>query len=148
MRIFDAPETRIAIFGFLAAFFWEMWQMPFYRTAGSTVADAVQGCTLASLGDAGIMVFAYLLTARAVGDRRWLVRRTGQRIAIFLVIGLVVTIGIEHVALRVPFGWRYAESMPVEPLFGTGLVPIIMWIVVPLVTLWLATLREERTIEE
>ena len=36
------------------------------------------------------------------------------------------------------WGWHYAPLMPREPLTGVGLVPIAMWIVVPLFTLWLS----------
>ncbi len=140
MKISGTAEFRIALFGFLAAFVWEMWQMPFYDQSGLTFMDMVQGCSLGSLGDAGIMVLAYRIAAWACGSKQWLISPTRRALAAFLGTGLIITITIEHLAINLHFGWRYADLMPLDPVFGTGLVPIAMWIVIPLVTLWLARL--------
>lgn len=135
-----SAEFRIALFGFLAAFVWEMWQMPFYDQSGLTFMDMVRGCSLGSLGDAGIMVLAYRIAAWVCASKQWLVSPTRRALATYLGAGLIITIAIEHLATNFHFGWSYGDMMPVEPVFGTGLVPIAMWIVVPLVTLWLARL--------
>ncbi|NNC72828.1 MAG: hypothetical protein HKN78_08115 [Sphingomonadaceae bacterium] len=132
-----APEVQIALFGFLAAFVWEMWQMPFYDQSGLTFMNMVKGCSLGSLGDAGIMVFAYKVAARVVGSPGWIAGPPRKAVLAYLATGLLITVVIEHIAINVGFGWRYSALMPREPVFGTGLVPIVMWIVVPLATLWL-----------
>ena len=54
------PTLWIAIFGGLIAFAWEMFQLPFYSTDGLGPVEAAYRCGLASFGDAGIMVAAYL----------------------------------------------------------------------------------------
>jgi hypothetical protein len=146
--ILRAPEFRIALFGFFTAFVWEMWQMPFYDQSGLTFMDMVKGCSLGSLGDAGIMVFAYRGAALVDGSRHWLVTLSRRAILAYLVIGLTITVLVEHVAISVDFGWRYGDRMPIDPLFGTGLVPIAMWIVVPLVTVWLARMPAPALPEE
>ena len=133
-----SPEPRIAVFGGLAAFAWEMWQMPLYETAGMSYLEMVAGCSLASIGDAGIMVFAYWATARIVQDRFWLFDLTTKSFLLYLVLGEIVTIAIEHIALNVSFGWRYADAMPNIPLLGIGVSPFIMWLVVPIAALILA----------
>lgn len=130
-----APEARIALFGFLAAFVWEIWQMPFYRTSSLSFMDAVKGCTMGSLGDAGIMVATYTIAAWIGGSRYWVTELSRLPVITYLCTGLVVTIAFEQIALNVSFGWRYSELMPIDPFFGIGLVPIAMWVVVPLVTL-------------
>ncbi len=135
------PEFRIAIFGFLTAFVWEMWQLPLYETSGMAMFDMVKGCSLASLGDAGIMVFAYAVTSWFCGSRRWLISPTAKSISFYLAAGLAVTVIVEHIALRVPFGWQYDEAMPMVPILEIGLVPALMWIIVPLVTLGLAKME-------
>lgn len=135
-----APEFRIAIFGFLTAFVWEMWQMPFYDQSGLNFTDMVKGCSLGSFGDAGLMVFAYYTAGKLAGTRHWLIRPRKTAIAVYLAAGLLITFGVEQMAIRSEIGWEYDKLMPREPLFGTGLVPLVMWIFVPLVTLWLARL--------
>ena len=54
------PALWIAIFGGLIAFAWEMFQLPLYSTDGLGPVEAAYRCGLASFGDAGIMVAAYL----------------------------------------------------------------------------------------
>lgn len=135
----EAPEFRVALFGFFAAFVWEMWQMPFYRTADLAIMDAVQGCSLGSFGDAGIMVVAYSVAAWVTGSRYWVRELPRLPLLVYLGTGLIITIASEHLALNAEIGWRYSDLMPVGPL-GTGLVPVVMWIIVPLATLWLVRL--------
>ena len=135
----DAPEFRVALYVFFAAFVWEMWQMPFYRTADLAIIDAVQGCSMGSFGDAGIMVVAYSVAARVARSRHWILEPRRLPLFVYLGAGLVITIAIEHIALNAGIGWRYSDLMPVGP-FGAGLVPVVMWIVVPLATLWLVRL--------
>lgn len=142
-----APEMQIALFGFLTAFLWEMWQMPFYDQSGLAFMDMVRGCSLGSFGDAGIMVFAYRVAAAVTGSRNWIVDLPRKAVLLYLAIGLLITVAVEHIAINAEFGWRYSDLMPREPVFGTGLVPIVMWIVVPLVTLWLVRRPAPSTIE-
>lgn len=132
----DRPETWLAIHGFLIAFLWEMLQMPFYSMGDLTTWQVTLRCGLASLGDAGIMVISYLAASLVARDRNWLHRSRRPALFSYLAAGLVITIAIEHVAIRVPWGWSYSERMP--EIWGIGLIPILMWIVVPLFSLALS----------
>jgi len=133
-----SPEPRVAVFGGLTAFVWEMWQMQLYETVGMSYLQMVAGCSIASVGDSGIMVFAYWATAKIIGNRYWLLDLTAKAAILYLVIGEAITIAVEHIALKVSFGWRYATAMSEIPLLGIGLSPFFMWLVVPIVALILA----------
>ena len=133
---FDRPEVWLAVHGFLIAFLWEMLQMPFYAMGHLSPSEATINCSIASLGDAGILVFAYTIASRVAKDRYWLHDIKRAALLVFLGTGLIITIVIEHVATSVSWGWKYAVQMPT--LFGLGLVPVLMWVVVPLLTLALA----------
>ena len=56
--------------------------------------------------------------------------------AVWLAVGLVATMAIEFYSTEVAGRWTYGESMPRLPLIGTGLAPVVQWIVVPLLVLW------------
>jgi len=114
------PEVWLAVQGFLVAFLWEMLQMPFYVMDGMTA----------------IMVGAAWIADRLTGGGLWHERLSSLPAAIFLGIGLAVTAAIEWLALRSEWGWSYAQTMPI--IFGIGVVPLAMWVVVPLVSLGLA----------
>ena len=129
----DQPEFWLAIQGLLIAFFWEMFQMPFYTMDHLSAWQVTKNCGLASFGDAGIMLFSYWIASRSVSDRFWLQRAALLPVFTYLTTGLVITIIIEHFALRSDWGWRYSDLMPT--VFGIGLAPIAMWVVVPLLAL-------------
>ncbi|WP_261388541.1 hypothetical protein [Qipengyuania gaetbuli] len=130
------PEVWLAVQGFLVAFLWEMLQMPFYVMDGMTAWAVTKSCALASLGDAGIMVGAAWIADRLTGGGLWRERLTSRPVGIFLGVGLAATAAIEWMALRSDWGWSYAQSMPT--LLGIGVVPLAMWVVVPLASLGLA----------
>ncbi|NCP20359.1 MAG: hypothetical protein GW855_14540 [Erythrobacter sp.] len=140
---FDKPEVWLALHSFLVAFVWEMFQMPFYEMGASTAWQVTTRCALASFGDAGVMVFAYSVATLIARNRQWLHHATWKPLMAFLLTGEVITIAVEFVALRVPWGWNYSARMPV--LWGIGLIPIAMWLVVPLAALRLAAPRTPKT---
>lgn len=132
----EKPETWVAINGFLLAFVWEMLQMPFYDMSGLSTWQATNNCGFATFGDAGIMVFAYWVATRSAPDRLWLRQWRVRPLAFYLSVGMVITIVVEHFALKSGWGWTYSETMPT--IGAIGLVPILMWLIVPMLTLALA----------
>lgn len=112
--------------------------MPFYATGDLQPAEAAYRCGLASLGDAGIMVAAYLGASIGNGKDPWLIAWRISRFLVYLAIGLGITAGVEMLAVGADWGWTYSTIMPLIPGTEIGIVPIIMWVVVPTATLWLA----------
>ncbi len=137
-RILRSPLANIAVFAFLLNFPWEFLQTPLYQSMLDAAHwKATQRCTLATLGDVVIMVLAYgciALTARSVS---WFERPTIGRLSGFVVVGVLVTVVIERLALSdQSLGWRYSSAMPIMPLVHVGLAPVMQWIILPLVAVW------------
>lgn len=130
------PDLWLAIQGFLVAFVWEMFQMPFYEMDAETPWAATKACAAASLGDAGIMVVAAWLANRLSKGSLWMKQPSLFAILIYLGAGIGVTIAIEWLALRSEWDWEYSPLMP--ELFGIGLIPLAMWVVVPSVSLFVS----------
>ena len=57
------------------------------------------------------------------------------------VTGVTYTIYSEWLNTTVRQSWAYSEWMPVLPVTGTGLSPLLQWIVVPTLALWFAVGR-------
>jgi len=137
--LLDSPAFNIAIFALLLSLPWEFGQMWLY--AGSAQMSHLQGiriCMAATAGDASIMLAAFAVVAISARSSAWVCAPTFRQGAGFVAIGLVVTIAVEIIATRSNgvLSWRYAPAMPVTPVFGVGLVPMLMWLVVPLLVLW------------
>lgn len=137
--LLDNPAFNIVIFALLLSLPWEFGQMWLY--AGSAQMSHLQGiriCMAATVGDAAIMLAAFAVVALSARSQEWVRAPTYRQVAGFVALGLVVTIAVEIIATRSNglFSWRYAPTMPVTPVFGVGLVPLLMWLVVPLLVLW------------
>lgn len=144
MGVKDAPIWRgahaaiwLAFFGSIIAFVWEMLQLPFYDTGDLSPPEVVYRCGLAAVGDSGIMVAAYSAAAIGSAEGPWLIAMSRYRIAGYLAVGLSITAAIEHFAIGSDWGWTYSPAMPLLAGTEIGLVPVLMWIIVPVVALWL-----------
>lgn len=102
-------------------------------------------CGLASLGDSGIMVVAYLGASIGSGKTAWLIDWSISRFSAYMAIGLGITLAIELMAVGASWGWTYSFIMPLAPGTNIGLVPITMWVLVPTAALWLAKRVGART---
>ena len=139
------PVAAVAGFSFGAHFVWEFLHAPLYQgLAEGTHWDGIKCCLLATLGDVVIAVVAYGAGAAATRDAWWLgnsaeSRRERQHprgVIAYLAIGLVITVVVEMLSVDAWGRWAYGPSMPT--LLGIGVSPLLQWIVVPLLVLWLA----------
>jgi hypothetical protein len=136
-RLLQTPELILAIFAFLLNLAWEVWQVPFFRgMADQPHWLGVKACTQATLGDAALALAAFWVTAMLARSRRWVLDPGKRDVAIFIGAGLVMTIVLESLATKVLGRWSYNDNMPRLPVLGTGLLPLIQWLVVPALVLW------------
>jgi hypothetical protein len=135
----DAPETNLFLFGFLLSFPWEMLQAPLY--AGLAEAphwSATLHCLAATLGDCLLFIITFAVMAEINRSRHWIRTATFSQILWFTAIGLTTTMVIEAAGLRgIGWNWRYSSLMPRVPILGTGLSPVLQWIILPPLVIWL-----------
>lgn len=138
LRILDLPELNLAFFSFALHFVWEFLQVPTYAGMGELAHwDGILICTQATIGDVGFALTAFWITAMAAGSRHWILRPRLWQTAVFLAVGIGLTIGFEYYYIEVSGRWTYSEMMPRVPPFGTGLSPLVQWLIVPLIVLFL-----------
>ncbi|GAC23122.1 MULTISPECIES: hypothetical protein [Paraglaciecola] len=120
--------------------------MPFYE--GLKTLDymsVVRICTQASLGDGVISVLAYWSAVVIARSRNWIHAIAITPAIVYLATGLGITIFMEWLATDILDRWQYAPNMPVLPMLGTGLLPILQWSILPLLILFVVrrqTLRK------
>lgn len=122
---------------------WEVAQLPFYTlwkqgTLGS-IAFAIAHCTV---GDVLIGLFAASLS---IVLTRFLVPRHSAAGASFLVVFVIFGIGYtvfsEWLNVFVWKSWAYSDLMPIIPPLGTGLSPLLQWLLVPIATYFIVFWR-------
>ena len=126
-------------------------QVPVFVTANYALSfdalrsalEGLDGPTLvaparATVGDAVIMLLAYGVVAVVVRSRSWILASKGWQLSLLVAIGVSITAGIEWLATRGYWmaSWNYLPTMPLAPGTDIGLVPLLQWIVLPLLTVW------------
>ncbi|MBI3916088.1 MAG: hypothetical protein HY322_03670 [Betaproteobacteria bacterium] len=111
---------------------WKIFQLPFYTlwqegTPRSRVF-AILHCTA---GDVMIGTAALLISVMFFGRRGWPRSRHGRVVGTATLIGVGYAVLSEWVNTEVTMGWAYAESMLRVPPLGTGVTPLLQWIIVP-----------------
>ena len=121
---------------------WETLQLPLYTIwregTAREIALAVVHCTagdvLIALGTLGL---AWLIA----GGRRWPPRRYRRIAGLTMLFGVAYTIFSEWLNVSVRQSWAYSNLMPVVPVIDTGLAPLLQWIAVPALGLWMVRSR-------
>ena len=54
------------------------------------------------------------------------------QVSIFIAIAIIITIIFEALPTGVLNRWQYGEAMPTLPVLGTGLLPVLQWLIIPL----------------
>ncbi|MBB4208862.1 hypothetical protein GGD87_002729 [Rhodobaca bogoriensis DSM 18756] len=99
--------------------------------------EAIKLCLSATIGDVGFALTAFWVASLAARSRDWVLGPRKLPLGLFLAVGILLTIGFEYYYTNVSLRWGYSELMPLVPPFGTGLTPILQWLIIPPVVVWL-----------
>jgi len=118
---------------------WETAQLPLY-TIGQTgtraeLAFAVLHCTG---GDVLIALAAVTLALAVAGSDAWPAAHYLRVAAVATAIGLGYTLYSEWLNTEIRQSWAYAPAMPRLPWLGTGLSPVLQWLILPPLGFWWA----------
>ena len=126
---------------------WEMAQLPlytiWYEAAPSRIAFAVVHCWA---GDAIITSATLLGALLLVSNSRWPNERFALVALSTVLAGLAYTVFSEWNNTEVRSSWAYSSLMPTLPWIGTGLSPLLQWLVIPLAAFWWARSGKMQTI--
>ena len=120
-------------------YLWELGQSPLYLPA-STLSGMLWHCFVASLGDGLIIGLIYGACALLFRERDWYLRMSLPRWGVLLTANLAVGTLVEWAGLRL-HRWSYADTMPLVPGVGVGLVPILQMLMLPPLVFWVCRMR-------
>lgn len=116
---------------FLINYLWEMLQMPFFSDMNYGELAAWFFCFKASIGDANIILFIFILGRVLFRDWEWVQQLNGIKLVYLFLTGATIAILIETHALSAG-RWRYSQIMPTLLFIEVGLVPVIQLIILPI----------------
>ena len=145
-RIFISAAATWALLAFLLNLPWEIAQLPLYEfppdVGSPRIAYYVLHCTA---GDAMIATTIFLLTGLMLSGPDWPTTRPWTGAAMVTLLGVGYTAFSEWRNVYELSAWSYARAMPL--VFGIGLAPLLQWIIVPIITLfvyrWISARRKQ-----
>ncbi len=130
-------EADLLILSFVGHFAWELLQAPLFSNLNDKGHIAgILICLQATLGDLGIALAAFWAASVAGRSRRWVAKPGIRPVVVYFATGLLITVVFEFVSVEILNRWAYAPDMLLLPVLGTGLSPILQWLVIPALVLW------------
>jgi len=136
----------VSLVGHLA---WELLQLPLYTIFWTEppgyIAYATAHCTA---GDMLTALFTFFFAIVVMNRTKRLTERTYIRVALLTIfLGFAYTLFSEWLNVSIRESWTYTSAMPRLPVLGTGLAPLLQWLVIPTLALssaWRRARRMER----
>jgi hypothetical protein len=135
LTIITAPETNLFLFAFLLNFVYEVWQSPYFEFHNMPLlADKIGYITHCTVGDGVITIFSFWIVSALCGSRYWLLNSTWKLTLLFTALGWIYTFISE--IYRVQIAKLYGVSVLVIPGVGTSWLPLLQWIILPPLVLY------------
>lgn len=132
------PETRLLMIALPLELLWEIAQFPLYtvwhQNDWGYIAYGLIHCTL---GDLIILLSVYVAVALLSRNRHWYAGNIFTNGALFTLLGAAYTVFSEIMNVRFKGTWGYTDAMPIVPILGIGGMPLLQWLLIPPVILWL-----------
>jgi len=138
LRLTVRRMSWLALVGFLLNGNWEWLQTPFYRNDDASLNQVVWFRLHCTLGDVIILMGCALGVTAVRRSTSWLAKPELSEIALLTALGVGYTAFSELVNLG-RGAWAYSELMPLLPGTSIGVVPLLQWLVLPALALWLAS---------
>lgn len=112
---------------------WEVVQLPLYTIWHQGTAAQIGFAAVHCWGGDLLIAAAVLLAALLAFGRGWPDDATAARnvTVTTLALGFAYTVFSEWLNVNIRQAWAYSDWMPVLPPLGTGLSPLLQWVVVP-----------------
>ncbi|MDF1567679.1 MAG: hypothetical protein RQ801_13635 [Spirochaetaceae bacterium] len=129
---------RLFLWAVATNYLWEMLQMPLFAEMEFSDPKSWLICFRASLGDGVIVLTIWVIGFAVFRKTAWAENLDARSIPILLLSGSLIAIGIEWLALEAG-RWRYSEIMPLVPLVNVGLIPFLQLLILPWISIRLAS---------
>ena len=132
--------SRLGLYAALmggANLIWEIAHLPLYTLWESPdLGEKIFAVLHCTLGDVMIALTTLLIALLLFGHPDWPARHWAPVALVTIALGIAYTVFSEWLNISIRQSWAYRDLMPVLPPLGTGLSPLLQWLVLPWLCLW------------
>lgn len=137
--------VALAIVAFILNWFWEMAQMrAFVEMATASWTTTLVPCTFAALGDVILTFLVYGVGALLTRRSTWGLQAQWRDFALAAIAGGTVATAYEWLT-QFTGRWTYTVEMPIVPVIGVGLWPLMQLTIITPISIWIASLTARTT---
>lgn len=110
---------------------WEWTQSPFFIDTTSSLNLIVWYRIHCSLGDTIILLVGFALLSLNRKSIAWIRNPKVSDYLVLCLLGVSYTFFSEYINVYVRHSWSYSEYMPLMPLIPVGIIPLVQWVALP-----------------
>lgn len=126
---FARGAAALLLAGFLLNLVWENAQAPLFERYNGFLPHLPQ-CLAAAALDALLVLLLYAAVGLMLRSPGWAVEDRGQGLAVLVILGILLGIGLEVFAL-LEERWDYKQEMPLLPGTGVAALPVLQMALLP-----------------
>ncbi len=138
-KAFNKFIFTMIILAYLLNYAWELIQIPLYKNPAYDFKH-IAFCALASLADVLMVLLLYFGLALIFKNSFWIQPLKLYRVVVLVLIGGAGSVLSEmrHLLLG---SWAYDNSMPLIPVANVGIIPVLQFMILPLLIYFLSSTR-------
>jgi len=135
---FRIVEFQLLLFAFFVNLFWEAAQARLFVFKEQSSFASLTRCLLfCSSVDAVMMLLAFWVVSAFAKNRCWFLASKYYYTVAFVTTGLILSFVSEYSVIHYRKLWEYSKLMPVIPGLELGLAPLLQWLFMPPLVLFL-----------
>jgi len=137
--ILNSPVLNFILFSYVLNATWEWAQSPFFIDTTSNLNTIIWYRIHCSLGDTIILLIGFTLISLYHKGISWIHHPKVKDYLILVFIGFFYTFFSEYINVYVKHNWSYSSFMPLMPFIQVGIIPLVQWIILPPVIVFVTT---------
>lgn len=142
--ILNNPVLNFIFFSYVLNATWEWTQSPFFVDTTSSLNLIVWYRIHCSLGDTIVLLVSFSLLSLYRKGLGWICHPKMRDYFVLCLLGVSYTFFSEYVNVYIKHSWSYSEYMPLMPLIPVGIIPLVQWVILPPVIVFI-TKRQIRS---
>jgi hypothetical protein len=130
LRQLGSTVAVIFVIAVLGNYLWELAQAPLY-VGMESFRTVWWHCFVASLGDGLLALGIFAVGGLLLHKPTWFVHPGARGYGVMVMMGLMMGVAIEWIAMHLLGRWMYTAWMPRVPVLAVGLAPILQMLMLP-----------------